>query len=1245
VDPDAQIADKAVAWGDLSPEDLAECLAEQREQRQEGLLVPLREVVLDRGLLSPERWAEIGAAPAPAPQELPETKESPARATVAETVSEGEPPPPREAGDLPATFGRYLVTGELGRGAMGVVYEALDPTSQGHVAIKVLLGARALEGAARERFLREAEAISQLSHPGIVRVLDHGDEGSDAYLVMELVRGRSLRDALAQDGPLEPWEAARIARATAEALEHAHARGVVHRDVKPANVLLETEGRVVITDFGLARRADDRTLTREGFVVGTPLYMPPEQARGARGVDGRADVYALGVTLYELLAGDAPWSSAPTDELMERILAGGVPRLESAPSDLADVIELATAADPRDRFPSAGALADDLGRFLRGEPVHAKPPGPWQMRWRRLRRRRDLQLLVVAGLLTGAAFGVTVHTQRVREADTLVLEALRLRGSGSQDQARANLDRALAIRPTHVDALRTRGELLREAGDLEAALQDAQTATASAPEDARARILEGLLLLDLRRSDPGSERLREGLELGRAQRATEDASYREGVARLGELELEQGNLARAQADLEEAVRLDPERVRARILLARALFLRGRVAGAAEAASEALHRDREALEALELRGRAYRRLRRTTRAFTDLDAAAARPQALMERGLLRFEFLDLKGGLAGAFDDAAANEDLRQALEAEGLTKDQRALANVTLAWLGSLQGKGRIPMIRLDEALREAPSSRLALLTRGLARARAGDARGAKQDLEAAREVESAGYAARVGLARLAVSDGDNEAARALLDEAIALAPKRTTAYGDRYRLRLRQKDPAAGRDRKKTQELAQSPPTLLSAGSDPLQLSEQAVGNAVSELTLALEGEGRHLERALAWTRRALAFDPENLRAATLLPRLLYLLGDPKRAAGACKRALSVDPLSVETRLLAAVTHLDFAPKRGAQRAQKFLDSALSREGLTPGQRARLTYQLARVRLAQKQPKEALVLLDRALQERQTHCAAGLRMLVLRDLGRSEQELDGALDLCARLFFNGARETTRARLFAVAGARMRLQGKQHSPFAGHLLTRAIESDPHLAFAWRQRAQTRWHGSPEQFPRALVDDYMAAELRPNRIVGFTELEARAHRFQGVLRMVAASVNEAVHDVPHLPAAPFVRGYLAFTLGDYVNAERWYDRAVKASRGRFYFSLTLRGAARLRLKRPEEALVDFAAAEKLYPDLPLVKFWRACVHATQGEVDVVFDALESCRKQGALFPNQIHRTPELAHLMDHPRMKALLAEQR
>lgn len=1260
MDPDALIADKAVALGDLSPEDLAECVAEQREQRQEGLLVPLREVVLDRGLLSPERWDEIGTAPdstaadpaaprAEGPAEVPETKESPAtpRATVAETVSETEPPPRTKPGDLPATFGRYLVTGELGRGAMGVVYEALDPTTQAHVAIKVLLGARALEGAARERFMREAEAIGQLSHPGIVGVLGHGEQGTDAFLVMELIRGRSLQDVLAQDGPLEPWEAARIARAAAEALEHAHARGVIHRDVKPANVLLEQEGRVVITDFGLARRADDRTLTREGFVVGTPLYMPPEQALGSRGVDGRADVYALGITLYELLSGDAPRSGVPTEELMDQIKEGQIPRLESAPPGLADVLELATAGDPRDRFPSAGAFADDLGRFLRGEAVQARPPGPWRMRWRRLRRRRDLQFLVVAGLLAGTAIGVSVHTQRAREADTLVLDALRLRESGAAEEARGRLDQALAIRPAHVDALRNRSELLRESSDLEGALRDAAAAVSANPQDARARILEGLLLFDLGRSEAGAERLREGLELGRAQRATEDAGYREGVARLGELELEQGKLARAQTDLEEAVRLDPERVRARILLARALFRRGRVAGAAEAASEALHRDREALEALELRGRAYRRLRRTERAFSDLDAASSRPQALLERGLLRFEFLDLHPGLAGAFDDEAANGDLRAALETKGLTPDQRALANVTVAWLSQIRNRGRIPTIQLDEALREAPASAVALLTRGLARVRAGEHQKARQDLEAARAIKSAGYAARVGLARLAMSQGDTKGAQELLDEAIALAPQRVTAYGDRYRLRLRAGDSRAVLDREKTKQLPQGPTLLVSAKSDPLRLSEQAVASAVSEIALALGGEnkGVRLERALALTQRALAFDSDNLRAATLLPRLLYLLGDPKRAAGACKRALAMDPLSTETRLLAAVTHLDFAPKRGAERAEKFLDSALSEENLTPGERSRLIYQLARVRIAQEKPEEALVLLDQALREKPRHCAAGLRMRVLVDLGRSQAELDAALDLSARLFFEGARDTTRARLFAVAGARMRTQGKEHSEFTGHLLTRAIESDPHLAFAWRQRAQTRWHGSPEQFPRALVDDYMASELQPTRIRGFSELEARAHRFQGVLRMIAVSVDEAVSDVPHLPAGPFVKGYVAFATGDYVTAERWYDRAVKASRGRFYFTMTLRGAARLRLKRFDEALADFAAAEKIYPKGPLVEFWRACVRATQGEVESVFDALEYCHRQRALFPNQILRTPELAHLLDHPRMKALLVDKK
>jgi eukaryotic-like serine/threonine-protein kinase len=182
---------------------------------------------------------------------------------------------------------------ELARGGMGVVHEAVERETGRRVAIKRLLRGPWLEPSAVDRFRREGEAAARLRHPGIVVVHAAGVAEGEPYLVMELVRGESLQARLDRDGPLPLEEALRVADALAAALDHAHAQGVLHRDLKPANVMFDETGAAKLTDFGLARLVDRATLTRTGELLGTPAYMPPEQANGLRG-DARADVYGLG---------------------------------------------------------------------------------------------------------------------------------------------------------------------------------------------------------------------------------------------------------------------------------------------------------------------------------------------------------------------------------------------------------------------------------------------------------------------------------------------------------------------------------------------------------------------------------------------------------------------------------------------------------------------------------------------------------------------------------------------------------------------------------------------------------------------------------------------------------------------------------------------------------------------------------------------------------------------------------------
>ena len=282
---------------------------------------------------------------------------------------------------------RYAVEAEIGRGAMAVVYRAREVRLRRVVALKVLPPELAFRAGVRERFLREAQTAAQLSHPNIVPVYSAGDDGGVAWLAMALVDGETLAERLARAPRPGVDEARRILVETADALAYAHARGVVHRDVKPENILLDRDtGRAVVTDFGIARAAeDDARLTGTGVTLGTPAYMSPEQAMGEGEVDGRADQYALGVVGYQLLTGTLPFQATnATGMLMKHVGEAPRPVRERAPGvppALAYAVERALAKKPADRWPDAGAFRDALraetataGAAVR--PTPAPPPRP-----------------------------------------------------------------------------------------------------------------------------------------------------------------------------------------------------------------------------------------------------------------------------------------------------------------------------------------------------------------------------------------------------------------------------------------------------------------------------------------------------------------------------------------------------------------------------------------------------------------------------------------------------------------------------------------------------------------------------------------------------------------------------------------------------------------------------------------------------------------------------------------------------
>ncbi len=400
---------------------------------------------------------------------------------------------PEEAGPL-GTLGDYTLRRRIGRGGMGIVYDAWQQSMERPVALKVLPPAIAADEKAFHRFMREARAAGKLNHPNVVPVYAVGQDDKTPFYAMELVEGKTLDRILARiraatgkeadklellescskafaqseedDGPgahaetpaegraprtiagsedveLRYWSRLAAAFAgAADGLHHAHSRGIVHRDIKPSNLILDGNGRIRILDFGLARQEGLESLTATGAAVGTPLYMSPEQAQARRvEIDHRTDIYSLGTTLYEMLAERPPFQGKSHQDTLAQIISRDPesprklrPRL---PRDLDTIVMKCLRKNPKDRFGTAEALAQDLRRFVRGEPIEARPQAPIE---RLLRRAKRHALRIGAAVLLVLLAGVSallVHQYRVRLAEGRAVEELKARAEYRSRIARA----------------------------------------------------------------------------------------------------------------------------------------------------------------------------------------------------------------------------------------------------------------------------------------------------------------------------------------------------------------------------------------------------------------------------------------------------------------------------------------------------------------------------------------------------------------------------------------------------------------------------------------------------------------------------------------------------------------------------------------------------------------------------------------------------------------------------------------
>ena len=339
---------------------------------------------------------------------------------------ESRPAGPRLTAPALERLGDFRLVREVGRGGMGVVYEAVQESLGRRVALKLLPPEAKLSPRAEERFRREALAAGTLHHTNIVQVFGVGAQDGHRYYVMQFIEGKSLEELIAQGQPVEPRRAARLCAQVAAGLEHAHARGILHRDVKPANVLLDPQDTAWITDFGLAKVVGETdSLTETGDVLGTLRYLPPERLEGK--ADARGDVYGVGLLLYELLTGQRAFPTGERADLLRAIREVG-PRppatlLPGLDRDLETILLRAIARDPAGRYASAAALQEDLERWLEDRPIAARRAGPVERTWRWCRRNRALAAVTavaVVSLHVAAAAGWTgyISTEQALERES-----------------------------------------------------------------------------------------------------------------------------------------------------------------------------------------------------------------------------------------------------------------------------------------------------------------------------------------------------------------------------------------------------------------------------------------------------------------------------------------------------------------------------------------------------------------------------------------------------------------------------------------------------------------------------------------------------------------------------------------------------------------------------------------------------------------------------------------------------------
>lgn len=354
---------------------------------------------------------------------------------------------------LPCTLGRFQLLEEIGRGTFGTVYRALDTHLDRTVAVKIAHQSWLTDPESESRLIREARSTAQLHHPGIVPVFDAVRQSGRHLIVAEWVDGQTLAAAMSSQ-TFSLSAAAALVADIADALQYAHDHGVIHRDLKPANIMLDSAGQPRVMDFGLAKRSEcDESITLDGQLLGTPAYMSPEQAAGEiRQIDQRSDIYSLGVILFELLTGELPFRGS--QRMVLRQVIEDDPRLprslnDRVPIDLQTICATAMAKEQDRRYPRAAEFAEDLRRWLRGEPIQARPIGRLGKAWRWARRNPIIAALAatvlvlligVSAVSTMAAIRISQVAEREKQAAADALAAKEAALAAQQRERQARID-------------------------------------------------------------------------------------------------------------------------------------------------------------------------------------------------------------------------------------------------------------------------------------------------------------------------------------------------------------------------------------------------------------------------------------------------------------------------------------------------------------------------------------------------------------------------------------------------------------------------------------------------------------------------------------------------------------------------------------------------------------------------------------------------------------------------------------